>query len=103
MSAHTPGPWMVVHENVAKEINCFEVANVSHFRVILDGGGWPAITGVPEDDARLIAAAPDLLAALKMGYADTMDYIRLNKLGGEDNRWLVMARAAIAKAEGKTA
>jgi hypothetical protein len=43
----------------------------------------------------------ELLEALKMGYADTMDYIQRNHLSGaENNRWLVLARAAIAKAEG---
>jgi hypothetical protein len=54
-----------------------------------------------EADARLIAAAPELLEALKMGYTDTMDYIQRNHLSGaENNHWLVLARAAIAKATG---
>jgi len=49
---------------------------------------------------RLHALNGELLEALKMGYADTMDYIQRNHLSGaENNRWLVLARAAIAKAE----
>lgn len=64
-ASHTLGPWKVVHENVAKGIDCFEVASVSHMRVILKGGGWPVKTGNPEDDARLIAASPTMLAALQ--------------------------------------
>jgi hypothetical protein len=41
--------------------------------------------------------------ALQMGYADTMDYIQRNHLtGSENNRWLVLARAALAKATGET-
>ena len=51
---------------------------------------------------RRAALYPELLEALKMGYADTMDYIQRNHLSGaENNRWLVLARAAIAKAEGE--
>ncbi len=51
---------------------------------------------------RLHALNGELLEALKMGYADTMDYIQRNHLSGaENNRWLVLARAAIAKAEGQ--
>ncbi len=41
-----------------------------------------------------------LLEALEMGYADTMDYIQRNHLSGsENNHWLVAARAAIAAAK----
>jgi hypothetical protein len=49
-------------------------------------------------NARLIAAAPDLLEALIGLHNDVMDYINLNNLGGENNTWLVIARAAIARA-----
>ena len=45
----------------------------------------------------------ELVAVLQMGYADTMDYIQRNHLtGSENNRWLVLARAALAKATGET-
>ena len=55
-----------------------------------------------EANARLIAAAPDLLEALKVGYTETMDYIQRNHLSGsENNQWLVLARAAIDKATGE--
>jgi hypothetical protein len=53
-------------------------------------------------NARLIAAAPDLLAAIEGLLADIQDYQRINKLGGQDNHWQVIARAAIAKAKGHT-
>lgn len=79
------------------------------------GGGYSSIcvallpsTGMRDDDsitadAYLIAAAPDLLEALRLGLAETMDYITRNNLGGENNHWLVMARAAISKALGAKA
>lgn len=42
----------------------------------------------------------DLLAALEGLLADIQDYQRINNLGGENNHWQVIARAAIAKATG---
>jgi hypothetical protein len=52
-------------------------------------------------NARLIAAAPELLAALKALYEETADYIRINYLGDvHHNHSMQMARDAIAKAEG---
>jgi hypothetical protein len=51
----------------------------------------------------LLRVNAELVEALQMGYADTMDYIQLNHLtGSENNRWLVLARAALAKATGET-
>ena len=52
---------------------------------------------------RLYAINLELLGALKMGYAETMEYIKTNNLSGaENNSWLVLARAAIEKATGET-
>ena len=51
----------------------------------------------------LLRVNAELMEALQMGYADTMDYIQLNHLtGSENNQWLVLARAALAKATGET-
>ena len=81
---HTPGPW---HKNERRGpsgfgiwIPSFEIATVSS-----------------EEDARLIAAAPELLKALKMliedYYDDHSDHVECGVLS---------ARAAIARAiEGK--
>jgi hypothetical protein len=97
MSAqHTPGPW---------HVDLYDAAGV-------DGvdGCRVAITGFGEDDtdqanARLIAAAPDMLAALED--APTMSKYH-GQRGFEADRfiadyeaWRVKARAAIAKAEGR--
>jgi hypothetical protein len=51
----------------------------------------------------LLRVNAELVEALQMGYADTMDYIQRNHLtGSENNRWLALARAALAKATGET-
>jgi hypothetical protein len=48
------------------------------------------------------AVIQQLLGALEMGYADTMDYIKRNHLSGAaNNHWLVAARAAIKAAKGE--
>jgi hypothetical protein len=85
MSKHTPGPW----------IWCSGEANEHDCYVIAEDENDVLATGLSEPDARLIAAAPDLLAALKEYIRDFGD--------NEDSDSQLMAakaRAAIAKAEG---
>lgn len=103
MSAHTPGPWRIVgadgHALAIWGANAEDV--VSEKRVPMR-----------QEDARLIAAAPELLGALKRLLRDT---VRIDV--DESRRWhydssgerfacfretrpMCLARAAIAKAEG---
>ncbi len=88
MAKHTPGPWALDDESIYAP----------------DGEGWKQVAEIPnwrtnpgevltpEDNAnaRLIAAAPDLLEALKA---------ILNETGGMGGPFTT-ARAAIAKATG---
>ena len=100
----TPGPWKACKP-------MFDQQDIRQDPADWDGHGYQLICTVPQStkgshygemfqaNARLIAAAPELVEALEMGYADTMDYIQRNRLSGaENNHWLVLARAAIAKA-----
>lgn len=90
MSAkHTPGPWVAVASTVCAELDMMEIAEVSHMRVVPASGGWPT-AGTPEADARLMACAPELLAALQ--HLTTV--LRAAGLG------TAHADAAIAKATG---
>jgi hypothetical protein len=91
--SHTPGPWRVVLESVDPE---WAVVTTQGGRIVtnvnLEGGitdaGKPAI--MPRDaNARLIAAAPDLLAVLR--------YIE-GRLPAHDTKSIAQARAAIRKA-----
>lgn len=55
--AHTPGPWIVTKEGIETE-GCDVV-------LLIVRVGHPSIKTPNTDDLRLIAAAPDILAALK--------------------------------------
>ena len=85
---HTPAPWVVEDGDVVSRAAVFEgahchVASVADFEV----------------DAALIAAAPDLLAALK-GAVERAE--RLGGYVGQDGQFIKVMRAAIAKAEGRS-
>jgi hypothetical protein len=77
---HTPGPWRIVDDGIA-------------------GPSWWVVSDalISDADAHLIAAAPDLLAALKgiIGIARAATF----HSGGDHNRKrIAAAEAAIAKA-----
>jgi len=85
MSKHTPGPWTFVHEG---GIDGGYFIDAKEDVVVLPRGR------LTEADARLIAAAPDLLAALKLLVA-----FGEGSFAQAVGAW-EQARAAIAKAEG---
>lgn len=93
MSKHTQGPWRVLQGHIVE--------------TVCDEAMWVAQLGVDDRitmsetfaNARLIAAAPELLAACKacaavLGGMDTLRHI------APEFSALDLARAAIAKAEG---
>lgn len=109
MSAHTPGPWVVADDVV------FQVRAHNQQMLVAEVRGWGWLTGggglalsdeeaekIQKANARLIAAAPELLDALKNLEAacaavaswsdDCLDFSDATR---------VAARAAIAKAEGE--
>lgn len=103
---HTRGPWTTQPEEVDRSYirvrgtqlgGRYKVANV--LTPVYEGSHMREAEET-RANARLIAAAPNLLMALEMLYAETADYIRLNKLGGMDNHCMRLAREALAKALG---
>lgn len=90
----TPGPWRVEQERIAPDDIRFDV---------VAGLSGEVLVACPpsEADARLIAAAPDMLAALKALWADRdvrqSDQAACKRLY---EAWRAL-RAAIAKAEGE--
>ena len=102
--AHTPGPWGIVfHGDVERiRLNGSTVYQVSD---VTDPDFPSAQPRYCLDDLRLMAAAPELLAALRLamewseddGYPD--DHCMV---GPCERAFRQAARAAIAKAEGRT-
>lgn len=86
MSNHTPGPWYALSEGITD--------SAIGYRAIVDSDGVTVCNPSPmgEANARLIAAAPDLLAALQglMNYVGGWDESTDHPCG--------IARAAIEKA-----
>jgi hypothetical protein len=93
-SKHTPGPWRIARYNHEDEEARLEM-DCNH----PDGWRWSGWIGVrTEANARLIAAAPDMLDALK----GLLDFIEIEQLRMDADA-LQIARAAIAKAEARDA
>ena len=93
---HTPGPWTTIAGSVFTESDspCYEIVHGNHL----------TRSGTEEQrmaDARLIAAAPELLKALEGILADVSSYGLAHPEGGRfECDHLDSARAAIAKAKG---
>lgn len=97
--AHTPGPWRAT---AGMSQMCDFGTTLARGRPTGDQSFWWIFSdadghGDPDADAALIAAAPDLLAALRE-YADDDDIGRHT-----DSPRYRMARAAIARATGDAA
>lgn len=98
---HTPGPWMYDDDRIG-------VSDSPHdsepfiTSVICDMVGDHITTDENDANARLIAAAPDMLEALKLfeRYASFYETKPNYTLGPEEVATLEAARSAIAKAEG---
>ena len=92
--AHTPGPWRYFDPSGERKPDpdhgtYFRIAGARGFS--LDGRGFCVTGYVPEADARLMAAAPDLLAALR-------EMVECYGIFGGPIAIIERATAAIAKA-----
>ena len=85
---HTPGPWVVCDYELG--LKAISTPNIKHY---------PA-TEIDAADARLIAAAPELLAVLEE-IVKAIDFERGASETEDAERLLIAARAAIAKATGE--
>ena len=109
MTKHTPGPWHIQNSNLHPMIVAHDGTYVarahSHEWPRMDGLNATAVQNAFEEceaNAALIAAAPELLAALHHALAALDDAQKLHP------HWIYAdaqnaARNAIAKAEGRTA
>jgi hypothetical protein len=94
MNLHSPGPWDTDSDQdsgdwIVRDATGCRVATGIHFLVAQH-----------DANARLIAAAPDLLAACKRGLDDLVQFIELAGTGNpETYEAVAQLRAAINKAE----
>ena len=107
MSGHTPGPWAWQGDSYKELVSLSNPKicpnGAAQYPVVIDDGSaageYTPMIDVNGPDARLIAAAPDLLEAAQK--------VLSNKRGEDD--WLILAvhcqelAAAIAKATGEQA
>ena len=108
MAEHSPGPWHVVHEPTlstfhirVQDLDAAPVASLFYS----SGGSRPQLSRELIDaNARLIAAAPDMLEALHdvLRYCVTPSGLPDKNKGRtpEQDAAMAKAKAAIAKAEG---
>jgi hypothetical protein len=100
---HSPAPWFWDDKD-AMPWTDYDAAESAPF--LMNANGCPIMTGSDiriayEADGRLIAAAPDLLEALKGVITDKApSYHDCTDNGEAECSWCI-ARAAIAKAEGR--
>lgn len=94
-TAHTPGPWEI-HDNIGRKSELGIVADAAPCIIAVMGNAkaWPAEARA---NARLIAAAPDLLAACQR-IVDCED----KQPGANCEACVKLARAAIARATSTT-
>lgn len=113
-NTHTPKPWLVADSEPF--VYALNSAGTNRFWCSVQGGCYPSHHGgTPTQadellaNARLIAAAPDLLAALR-GFANLAEYREIREAMASCLRPheragfladMEAARAAVAKAEGK--
>ncbi len=96
MSAgHTPGPWFAVGYQV--EIESDTVADICTTNAHLFGQGGLHDDARAMANARLIAAAPDLLRLLEVA----RDCLEVSNYEGEEDEVLAAIRAALANAKGE--
>jgi hypothetical protein len=91
LASPTPGPWVVVGDGLVKAGSRF----LGRFWSF--GARTPDEAAEAEANARLAAAAPDLLDALKRAVVELEHFAPVHAAAE-----IEIARAAIAKAEGRT-
>ncbi|HFF3031961.1 TPA: hypothetical protein ACGCGJ_000431 [Stenotrophomonas maltophilia] len=98
MSKHTPGPW-VVTPHPETHVDVFGVGEIKDDKEFQYGLSHTFCYQNAEANARLIAAAPELLAELEM-LSNIVEGCGMATMPEVECR-LVFARAAIAKATGE--
>jgi hypothetical protein len=103
---HTPGPWRVEFRQLPRERDFVILAGDDELAILYTNNGLDEPKWYPvEANARLIAAAPDLLAALQVALGIVLDARRMYHKYGAPCGYMAapirVIEAAIAKVEGR--
>lgn len=94
-TTHTPGPWELLHHTAPQHDGDRAVYGPGN-KLICDMNGGPNDDSETLANARLIAAAPELLKIAR----DYLDVIKAC-VGGEENKTVNEVKNIIFKAEGR--
>lgn len=94
-TTHTPGPWKLLHHTAPQHDGDRAVYGHGN-KLICDMNGGPNDDSETLANARLIAAAPELLKIAR----DYLDVIKAC-VGGEENKTVNEVKNIIFKAEGR--
>jgi hypothetical protein len=96
MSKHTPGPWKLIEtKSYGQDVEATDGTSIFKIEYAGDYSGRAFVSFWNDDDARLVAAAPELLAAL-------IDLLLVHDTGDglvSFDEPIKRARAALAKAQ----
>lgn len=99
MSQHTKGPWVIATHSPKEQPQIWSVDDGQVCELSTVGSFQAAETEAQvQANARLIAAAPELLEALKVAFSELNDASFILR-AMQDTPGMILARAAIAKAE----
>ena len=104
MSEHTPGPWELAWNVHGREDTALIRLNGSSLYAVADVTDLDYPTGKPRyclADLQLMAAAPELLDALKACRKQLAEWADAGSLDDSDFHAVKAADTAIAKAEGR--
>ena len=96
---HTPGPWYAESGHEQRNGQLYWQVTDGNDAIMQNQFCW--CQGSQEANARIIAAAPDLLDALELMCKQTENMAKLAGVWLDGNVGYVAARAAIAKARGQ--
>ena len=100
MSKHTQGPWVIDESYFNGSINT--VCRTRHVAMVSMYQSKPGDGEENRSNARLIAAAPDLLEALEdLKREIILSDVDMDYIDSHFKPWIEKARAAIAKARGE--
>lgn len=104
---HTPGPWLIDEGAEMQEPGFYGAPGDPNGYHAISADGWRVTGFIGEANAKLIAAAPELLEALRKAEFRLAKLVALNDeepgiASPDDAAALEQVRAAVAKAEGRS-